>query len=161
MNTLTKILIIAAVATAVVAVLIAKQKRTVVPPAIVETVDVNESDTSSSLSNTTTADKQQTAPASDKLPTLLDLGKGFCIPCKMMAPILDQLKEEYQGKMNVVFVDIGKNPAPAKQHKIEIIPTQIFLDSSGKELFRHVGFYSKEQILGKWKELGFEFEQAK
>jgi thioredoxin 1 len=92
--------------------------------------------------------------ATVRLPKLLDLGAGKCIPCKLMAPILDKLKLEYAGRMNVEFIDVWVNPDAAKPYGIEVIPTQIFYDADGKELFRHVGFFSREDILGKWKELG-------
>ena len=72
----------------------------------------------------------------------------------MMAPILEELKKEYAGRMNVEFIDVWVNPEAAKPYGIEVIPTQIFYDADGKELFRHVGFFAKEDILGKWKELG-------
>lgn len=101
----------------------------------------------------------QAVPAA-KLATLLDLGATKCIPCKMMAPILEELKAEYAGKLNVVFIDVWENPDASKQHKINLIPTQIFLDADGKELFRHEGFFSKEDILAKWKELGVELAPA-
>ena len=90
------------------------------------------------------------------LPRLIDLGAKKCIPCKMMAPILEELKQEYAGRFEVQFYDVWENPDAIEKHGIKIIPTQIFFDSSGKELFRHEGFYSKEDILGKWKELGVE-----
>lgn len=93
---------------------------------------------------------------SAKLPKLIDLGADKCIPCKMMAPILEELKKEYTGKMNVEFIDVWKNPDAGKPYGIEMIPTQIFFDVTGKELFRHVGFFGKEDILGKWKELGMD-----
>ena len=93
-----------------------------------------------------------------KLPKLIDLGADKCIPCKAMAPILKDLKAEYAGRMDVEFIDVWKNPEPGKAYKIKMIPTQIFFDASGKELFRHVGFYGKEDILGKWKELGVDFK---
>ncbi len=92
--------------------------------------------------------------ASKGLPRLVDLGADKCIPCKMMAPILEELKREYEGRLIVEFIDVWKNPDEAPKYGIKLIPTQIFFDSSGEELFRHVGFYSKEDILGKWKELG-------
>jgi len=94
----------------------------------------------------------------DRLPKLLDLGADKCIPCKMMAPILEELKEEYRGVMDVVFIDVWKEPEEGQKYGIESIPTQIFYDSNGKELFRHVGFLSKEDILAKWKDLGFDFQ---
>lgn len=90
------------------------------------------------------------------LPRMVDLGAGKCVPCKMMAPILEELKKEYEGRLNVVFIDVWENPEEATKYKINMIPTQIFYDASGKELFRHEGFFAKEDILGKWKELGIE-----
>jgi thioredoxin 1 len=94
------------------------------------------------------------------LPRLVDLGAGKCIPCKKMAPILEDLKKEYAGRMNVEFIDVWKNPDAGKAYGIEMIPTQIFYDASGKELSRHVGFFGKEDILAKWKELGVELAVA-
>jgi thioredoxin 1 len=96
------------------------------------------------------------AASSAKLPKLIDLGADKCIPCKAMAPILEGLKKEYAGKMEVEFIDVWKNPAAGKKYKIQLIPTQIFYDASGKELFRHQGFFGKEDILAKWKELGVD-----
>ena len=93
-----------------------------------------------------------------KLPKLIDLGADKCIPCKMMAPILKELKTEYAGRLDVEFIDVWKNPAPGRQYKIQLIPTQIFFDVSGKELFRHEGFFGKEDILAKWKELGVDLQ---
>lgn len=94
------------------------------------------------------------------LPRMVDLGAGKCIPCQMMKPILDELREEYKGRFEVIFIDVWENPDEAKKYGIETIPTQIFYDAAGKELFRHEGFYSKEDILGKWDELGITFEGA-
>jgi thiol-disulfide isomerase/thioredoxin len=91
-----------------------------------------------------------------KVPKLVDLGADKCIPCKMMAPILKDLKTEYAGRMDVEFIDVRKNPDAGKAHKIKLIPTQIFFDASGNERFRHEGFYGKEDILAKWKELGVD-----
>ena len=93
-----------------------------------------------------------------KLPKLVDLGADKCIPCKAMAPILKDLKAEYAGRMDVEFIDVWKNPDAGKAHKIKLIPTQIFFDASGKERFRHEGFYGKVDILGKWKELGVDLK---
>ena len=96
-----------------------------------------------------------------KLPRLVDLGADKCIPCKMMAPILEELKKDYDGTINVEFIDVWKTPEKAKEYGIAIIPTQIFFDASGKELFRHEGFFSKEDILAKWKEFGIELTKIK
>jgi thioredoxin 1 len=93
-----------------------------------------------------------------KLPKLVDLGADKCIPCKMMAPVLKELKTEYAGRMDVEFIDVWKNPEAGKSYKIKLIPTQIFFDAAGKELFRHEGFFGKEDILAKWKKLGIDLK---
>jgi len=94
-----------------------------------------------------------------KLPKLLDLGSKKCIPCKKMAPILEELKKDYADKFVTEFIDVWvkENAAKAQEYKIETIPTQIFFNAEGKELFRHVGFYSKEEILDKFRGLGVDF----
>lgn len=97
------------------------------------------------------------ADAAAKLPKLLDLGATKCIPSKMMAPVLVGLKQEYAGKMKVEFIDVWQNETAGKQYGVEMIPTQIFYDATGKELFRHTGFFSKAAILAKWQELGVTF----
>ena len=89
------------------------------------------------------------------LPRLVDLGATKCIPCKIMAPILEDLKQTCAGKMDVQIIDVWEKPDAGGQYGIKVIPTQIFYDAQGKELFRHEGFFSKEDILAKWKELGF------
>lgn len=88
------------------------------------------------------------------LPKLLDLGADKCIPCRQMAPILAELKKEKADVFVTEFIDVWKNPDAGKQFGIDLIPTQIFFDATGKELFRHQGFFSKEDILAKWRELG-------
>lgn len=105
------------------------------------------------------SERSPEVPGPDKpgLPQLVDLGADKCIPCKMMAPLLEELRIEYEGRLVVTFIDVWKNPAPGRQYGIRAIPTQIFLDPSGKELFRHEGFFSKEDILAKWRELGYNF----
>lgn len=90
------------------------------------------------------------------VPRLVDLGATKCIPCKMMAPILEQLKKDFAGRLEVQFIDVWENPDAGKEYGVEIIPTQVFYDASGTERFRHQGFYSREDILGKWKDLGVD-----
>jgi thioredoxin 1 len=94
------------------------------------------------------------------LPGLVELGADRCVPCKMMAPILEELRREYAGSLKVDSIDVWKNPDAAKQYGIRIIPTQIFYDASGREVFRHVGFLPKKDILAKWKELGIPIEKG-
>lgn len=110
----------------------------------------------------TTAGPSPAAPTAStatgqRLPKLIDLGADKCIPCKMMAPILDELKKDYAGRMNVEFIDVWKNRDKAAEYGVQMIPTQIFYDASGKELFRRSGFIGREDILAKWRELGYDF----
>ncbi len=100
--------------------------------------------------------KSDAIPAAKPLPRLVDLGADKCIPCKAMAPILEELRKEYAGKLEVLFIDVWKNPDAANPYNINLIPSQIFFGADGKELFRHEGFFAKEDILAKWKELGVE-----
>ena len=93
------------------------------------------------------------------VPLMVDVGADKCIPCKMMAPTLEELKKNYSQSVQIKFVDVWKNPGAEKPYRVRMIPTQIFYDPSGKELFRHEGYYSKEDIIGKFKELGFDLKK--
>jgi thioredoxin 1 len=91
---------------------------------------------------------------STALPKLLDLGSKSCIPCKKMAPILDSLREEYKGRAEIAFIDTRENRKAAADYKITLIPTQIFFDTLGAEVFRHIGFYSADSIVAHLRDLG-------
>jgi thioredoxin 1 len=95
-----------------------------------------------------------------KLPRIVDVGADKCIPCIMMAPILEELKKEYAGVLIVEFVDVWKNPQAGQQYGVRGIPTQIFYDASGKELKRHLGFISKQGILDQFQQLGIPLKPA-
>jgi thioredoxin 1 len=86
--------------------------------------------------------------------TLVDLGAGACIPCKMMAPILEKLEKVYQGRAAIVFIDVWKNPDEVKRFNLQAIPTQIFYDKKGKEVFRHMGFMGEKDIVAVLDKLG-------
>ena len=101
--------------------------------------------------------KETKAVAVQGLPRLVDLGSSQCIPCKMMKPALDDLKANYADRFDTVFIDVLQDPQAGQEYGISVIPTQIFFDADGNELFRHEGFLSREDILTKWKELGFDF----
>lgn len=146
MKTPIKLLIVAALAGTVLAAVALKTNK----PA-------TDAGSAASIATATVASPvtaSNTPIAKVKLPKLLDLGAGKCIPCKMMKPILDELQRDYADRFITEFIDVWENPAAAKPFGIEVIPTQIFYDADGKELFRHVGFFGKEDILGKWRDLG-------
>jgi len=88
--------------------------------------------------------------------TMVDLGANSCIPCKMMAPILEKLEKQYQGKAAIVFLDVWKDKEPAKRFGIRAIPTQIFFDKDGNEVYRHVGFMSEKAIVTQLKDMGVD-----
>lgn len=94
------------------------------------------------------------------LPKLVDLGAKKCIPCKKLAPILEKLEKDFAGVLTVEFIDVWlpENKGTAEQYGIDTIPTQIFFDPQGKELWRHVGFISREDILAQWKKLGYDLK---
>lgn len=101
------------------------------------------------------------APTDDvALPTLIDFGADKCTSCKLMQPILTRMGQSYTGRMTVQFVDVWKDPEAAEGYDLRMIPTQIFFAPDGSELYRHEGFLSEEDILMKWKTLGFEFESV-
>lgn len=90
------------------------------------------------------------------LPMLLDFGRGVCIPCKMMKPVLDEVAREYDGKLLVKILEIDQYRDLMKQFGIHLIPTQIFIDSKGKILVRHEGFMDKASIVKALSQMGVE-----
>ncbi|MBF0469035.1 MAG: thioredoxin family protein [Desulfamplus sp.] len=86
--------------------------------------------------------------------TMVDLGAKKCIPCKMMAPILEKLEKVYAGKAAIVFIDVWENKQAARKFGISAIPTQIFFDSDGKEITRHTGFMPEEEITAQLSKMG-------
>jgi len=124
--------------------------------AVVAIVVINKQKGSPPAGDKTGQGGAQVSPPAAGLPRLLDLGSVSCIPCKMMAPILEGLKKEYAGRLQVEFIDVNATPDAAVPYNITLIPTQIFFDAAGKEVFRHEGFFSKQDILAKWKELGVD-----
>jgi len=153
MNRTARIIIVVALAAAIVIVLQARRRRNAAAIA-------NQNPAAVALPGEpempATAKESVRLP---RLPRLLDLGAEACVPCRMMAPILDQLRTEYEGRLEVIFIDVRTNPDAAREHKIRVIPTQIFFAADGTEVFRHEGFFSREEILAKWRELGHAFEK--
>ena len=84
--------------------------------------------------------------------TFIELGADKCIPCKAMQPVMREIAQEYKGTIQVVFYDVWKTPKFAKDYGIKMIPTQVFIDKTGEEIFRHVGFYAKKEIIKMLKE---------
>ena len=86
--------------------------------------------------------------------TMIDLGAKSCIPCKMMAPIMEKLEKEYRGKAAIVFIDVWEHKEQARRFGIRAIPTQVFFNEEGKEVYRHVGFMAEKDIVAQLKKMG-------
>ncbi|MFH1118131.1 MAG: thioredoxin family protein [Pseudomonadota bacterium] len=83
---------------------------------------------------------------SQRVPVLLEFGRGWCKPCKYMKPILDDISRVYAGKAVVTAVEMDANADLVRSFGIRMMPTQIFLAPDGKEFFRHEGILEREQI---------------
>lgn len=87
-------------------------------------------------------------------PVLVDFGANSCLPCRQLRPILREIDKEYTGKARALVIDVYKYQSLAREYKVQLIPTLVFFDSKGKEVFRHVGILEKEKIVAKLKEIG-------
>ena len=90
----------------------------------------------------------------EKKIVMLELGSVGCIPCEQMKPVMSKLSSAYKGKLEVIYVDVRKDAEPARRFRVFGIPTQVFLDRSGKEFHRHVGYYDYESIVPVLKKAG-------
>ncbi len=89
-----------------------------------------------------------------RLPKLLDFGANKCIPCKKMAPILQELAEEYKGRVIIKVIEVYQERKLTMANGIRLIPTQIFFDAKNQEVYRHMGFMDKEQIKKVFQRMG-------
>ncbi|HOP48005.1 MAG TPA: thioredoxin family protein [Desulfobacteraceae bacterium] len=108
----------------------------------------------STAGETIATSTQATRTSNSGKVTMIDLGAAKCVPCKMMAPILEELKKEYAGRADIIFIDVWKDRSQAKKYGIRAIPTQIFFDASGREVYRHTGFMDKKRIVETLSRLG-------
>lgn len=89
-------------------------------------------------------------------PRLLDLGSKGCTACTMLEPVLEELRASYAGRLQVDFIDVWQYTQVATDYGVEIIPTQIFFNAGGEEIYRHQGFISVSDVVKKFKELGID-----
>jgi thioredoxin 1 len=105
--------------------------------------------------------KEQASQQKTSLPTLMDFGRGTCVPCKMMKPMLEGLKREYAGILNVEIIDVRYDQEASKKYKIPGVPFQLVFDASGKELKRRYGYADKGEILAMLKSVGIDVQKIK
>ena len=120
----------------------------------IELIEIGASQSDTTESGLTSMPLEQAL--ANGLPTLAEFGRGVCIPCKQMKPILEDLAKEYEGKVNVLIISVDEYRDLTTQYGIMAIPTQIFLDSEGQEVTRHMGFFAKDDIIAQLKEMGIE-----
>ena len=152
--------IILVVIVAVAGVVIAKQKMKA-PPAVTEQA----AETPQSAPKNGADDSKPDGPLPGSRlaeclisgrPTMADFGRTWCKPCKAMVPILKQAAKDYQGKANILFVDLGKYAKLGRNYRIRAMPTQIFFDAQGNEVGRHMGYMGSKDIERRLAELGVE-----
>lgn len=85
---------------------------------------------------------------------MLELGSVGCIPCEQMKPVMERLKKDYKGKLEVIFIDVRVDRESARRFGVYVIPTQVFLDKNGREFYRHIGYYPYEEIVPVLKNAG-------
>ena len=94
-------------------------------------------------------------------PVILDFGRGLCANCKLMEQILGKIQDRYADQVEVRFLYIDKDEPLFRQYRIVIVPAQVFLDASGKEVFRHTGIFPLELLEPRLRELKFINRGAK
>jgi thioredoxin 1 len=119
-------------------------------------IEVDESrlkDVTAAPPSTNTKEEFNQALKSGK-PVLVDFGANSCMPCRQLRPILKEIEKEYAEKAKILIIDVYKYQDLAREYRVQLIPTLIFFDKTGKEVFRHVGAWDKTSIVGKLKEAG-------
>ncbi|MEW6757741.1 MAG: thioredoxin family protein [Acidobacteriota bacterium] len=95
-------------------------------------------------------------PVPPPLPRMVDLGKKWCIPCKKMVAVLQEAELRYRGKAVIEFIDLDEKPEAAARYQVMMIPTQIFYSADGKEVERHMGYLSFEEVEKIFEKMGVE-----
>jgi thioredoxin 1 len=94
----------------------------------------------------------QNVPDPSKVPppllTFVELGSVKCVPCRQMQPVMKAIEQKYGSQICVVFHDVWKPDQKEyiSKYGVRVIPTQVFLNKDGKEIFRHEGFFPEEEI---------------
>jgi len=101
------------------------------------------------------------APDARARPALLDFGRGTCVPCKQMMPVLDELAQRHAERVDVRYLDLADaaNQARAEELGVHVIPTQVLLAADGSVVGRHEGFWALEEVEARFAELGWTSPQ--
>ena len=85
---------------------------------------------------------------SSKLPVLLDIGATWCGPCKALAPVIEEIANEYEGKALVCKVDVDEAPGIASEFRVRNVPTVLFI-KNGAAVDKSVGLVAKATLTDK------------
>jgi len=103
---------------------------------------------------TTNTDQELKIALMSGKPVLVDFGSNKCIPCRQLRPILQEVEKEFSGEAHVLVIDVFNFGKLAREYRVQLIPTLIFFDSSGKEIYRRMGVWDKKSIIDKLKSAG-------
>ncbi len=90
------------------------------------------------------------------LPRLVELDAVDCAPCRAMVSVLDGLRRDFAGTLQVDRIDVRRHRDVEARYRVRFNPTQVFEDPAGRELWRHEGFISRADILARWRALGHD-----
>lgn len=103
---------------------------------------------------TVTAWAQSRTPPESR-PAIYEFARKLCPICKEMEQVLKEVQGQYGHQLEVRILHIDEEEYLFRRYHVAIVPTQVFLDASGKEVFRHEGLFPRKQLLQKLRELGF------
>jgi thioredoxin 1 len=81
-------------------------------------------------------------------PVLVDFWAGWCGPCRMVAPIVEEIASDQAGRLTVAKIDVDANPRTAHQHEVMSLPTLI-LFKQGREVERLIGYMPKAKVMAR------------
>lgn len=113
---------------------------------VFETEPAASSQTTGAPGATETAQQNDIQVPVPGMVTMVDLGAESCMPCRMMAPVLDKVARDYRDRAAVVYIDLARHPGQSQRFGIRAMPTQIFYDKTGREIGRHEGFMDRAAI---------------
>ncbi len=101
-----------------------------------------------SISATYAQDKVNSTPKKYKV-TFVELGSVKCIPCQKMQTVMKSIEEKYGDQVKIEFYDVWtpEGKPYAEKYNVNLIPTQVFLDSQGKEFYRHEGYFEEAEVI--------------